>query len=237
MLRESAFADVIVSCGIRGNQMNDASNSTSGSSLCYVRSDLPFPIKGNIQISVTRFSDAAASSLAAFEYSLPAGAASIGFFCPDDTQIHPEAPTCEELSNLLGNMGCEGGSHSLGGCAVNATWSYTSPSQKTPRSFGSILPLASPHNFGLVPATLTVTVLPHKQEDSNPVIEVSCKSAGVAAYVWLSTRAHGRFSTNGFFMGNGVKHVNFVPFGALDLPTLTHSIRVEHLQQHLSTSM
>jgi hypothetical protein len=53
------------------------------------------------------------------------------------------------------------------------------------------------------------------------------------SYVVLTTLAHGRFSDNAFLLLPGNTIVTFVPFAPLDLPTLTSTLRVEHVAQYL----
>jgi hypothetical protein len=58
-----------------------------------------------------------------------------------------------------------------------------------------------------------------------------------AVYVWLSTLAQGRFEENGLIvLPREERVVRFVAFGEeeLDVELLRSSLRVEHLQQHLS---
>jgi hypothetical protein len=55
--------------------------------------------------------------------------------------------------------------------------------------------------------------------------------------VWLSTLAQGRFEENGLIvLPREERVVRFVAFGEeeLDVELLRFSLRVEHLQQHLS---
>lgn len=78
-------------------------------------------------------------------------------------------------------------------------------------------------------------------DDGGVAVTVTADRVGVAAYVWLSTLAAGRFEPNGFMLGaDGAKRaeVKFIPFGQqpVDVPTLRASVRVEHLGQHLGSS-
>lgn len=72
--------------------------------------------------------------------------------------------------------------------------------------------------------------------NSNISVEVRADRTGVAAFVWLTTRAAGRFEPNGFMMSEQAVTVTFIPFQQPpDLETLTASLRVEHLGEYLAS--
>ena len=79
-------------------------------------------------------------------------------------------------------------------------------------------------------ANVTFKVATTAAADST--VAISLTTDAVALYVILTTRAHGRFSDNAFALLPGTTTVHFVPFGKLDLPTLTASLRLEHLEPH-----
>ena len=67
------------------------------------------------------------------------------------------------------------------------------------------------------------------QPNPDNSVNITCSTDGVALYVVLTTLAHGRFSDNAMLVLPPGQTVLFYPFGALDLPLLTSSLRVEHL--------
>jgi len=92
------------------------------------------------------------------------------------------------------------------------------------------IPLVPPSHMVLPPATVHATVATKPNVDGS--VDVALKADKTALYVILTTLAHGRFSDNAFAL-TGSTVVQFVPFGALDLGTLSKTLRVEHLQQNL----
>jgi hypothetical protein len=110
----------------------------------------------------------------------------------------------------------------------------------------NLLPLAKPALFNLPPATVTATVKTTSTDTMTATTSasltaaasVTVRSNATALFVWLSTRAAGRFEDNAFAMaGESSREIRFIPFGTepLDTALLTKSLRVEHLQQHLHT--
>jgi hypothetical protein len=92
----------------------------------------------------------------------------------------------------------------------------------------NLLPLVAPGQFELPTSKVGATVA----DDGT----ITLTATATAVYVWLSTLAQGRFSQNGMVLRPGKTTVLFVPFGELDVAGLRESLRVEHLQQHLSAS-
>ena len=90
----------------------------------------------------------------------------------------------------------------------------------------STLPLASPTHFKLPAATLSVQVI-------GTSVQVTCTSVGLALYVWLSTRASGRFARNGLMLAAGTTTIEFLPFAGFNSTELSATIRVEHLAQRM----
>jgi hypothetical protein len=90
----------------------------------------------------------------------------------------------------------------------------------------NLLPLVAPGQFELPITTVTA--------DVNDDGSITLTASATAVYVWLSTLAQGRFDDNGLILLPGERIVRFVPFGELDVKLLRSSLRVEHLQQHLS---
>ena len=98
--------------------------------------------------------------------------------------------------------------------------------------------LAAPFQLQLPHIKLSVQVpTPAVASDNSSVaVEVKSDHAGVAAFVWLSTLAEGRFEPNGFMLAEASKTIKFVPFGTPSeamVGLLQASVRVEHLAEHL----
>jgi hypothetical protein len=92
----------------------------------------------------------------------------------------------------------------------------------------NFLPLTAPGQFHLPAAELVVDSI---GADGT----ITLTATATALYVWLSTLAQGRFSQNGMVLKPGTTTVQFIPVGELDVAMLKSSLRVEHLQQHLSS--
>ena len=65
-------------------------------------------------------------------------------------------------------------------------------------------------------------------------LQVTVSADAPAMYVVLTTAAHGRFEDNAFLLlPSKPMQVDFVPFGALDMPALTKSLRVEDVSAYM----
>ena len=65
-------------------------------------------------------------------------------------------------------------------------------------------------------------------------VAITLTTDKVAVYVTLTTLANGRFSDNAFLLlPSKPMQVDFVPFGALDMATLTKSLRVEDVSAYM----
>ena len=141
------------------------------------------------------------------------------------TKSYPTASTTSTTapaSTAVTNTGV-----SAGGMITNANADYGRVVVLGKVLARNVLPLTAPGQFQLPVATVAIDAV-----GADGTITLS--STATAVYVWLSTLAHGRFSENGIVLLSGKTTVRFVPFGDLDVATLKSSLRVEHLQQHLS---
>ena len=79
-------------------------------------------------------------------------------------------------------------------------------------------------------AVVTTAIAPSPNPDGS--INITVSTSGVAAFVTLTTRAAGRFSDNAFVLVPPSAVITFLPFGPLDLSTLTASLRSEHVAMY-----
>lgn len=85
----------------------------------------------------------------------------------------------------------------------------------------------------MVLPSVSVTFEVASVANSDGSVDITVSSTGVAVYVSLTTAAAGRFSDNGFFLVPPSKVIRYIPFTApADIPTLTSTLRVEHLAQY-----
>ena len=269
LMRQSSFADVFVGCGIATSapeaSIQTADNRTIGkaSPLCYLRNDTPDRFIGVVTVTMIALQTGKVTPLA----TIPASVAGLGtdgeegsaqLFCPNGKALlgstvpsgtstecgtfaslmQSSAPACDPTSCYL-DVRVEPSSSS-------SSDSDSADSAAVDKTNGVLLGhnellLAAPSQLKLPPIELKVELAAAQAspEDGSVAVTVAAESGGVAAYVWLSTLAAGRFEPNGFMMGaNGAKkiEVRFIPFGQqpVDLPTLRASVRVEHLGGHLS---
>lgn len=253
LMRQSSFADVFVGCGIATHapeasiQTADSTTVGAASPLCYLRNDTPDRFVGTVTVSLIALATGRVSSLATIAASVAAigdeGEGSAELFCPNgSTLLGPNVSTAAECGTfaalLLSAPNCDPAS-----CYLDVR---VDPSNNSTAAGGSALHghnellLAAPLQLKLPPVQLKVVAAAEASAaDGSVAVTVTADRVGVAAYVWLSTLAAGRFEPNGFMMGaDGAEQmeVKFVPFGdrAADLPTLRASVRVEHLGGHLA---
>eukprot|EP00966_Prymnesium_polylepis_P249677 5772545-Prymnesium_polylepis.2 len=91
--------------------------------------------------------------------------------------------------------------------------------------------MAPPSALVLPKAQVSFSVASSANADGSVDVDVKAEG-GVALFATLTTLANGRFSDNAFAL-TGSATLQFIPFGELDLPKLTKSLRIEHLQQNL----
>ena len=257
-MRQSSFADVFVGCGIATRnpeasiQTADSRSIGVASPLCFLRNDTPDRFVGTVTVSAVTLGTGKVTPLATIAASVAAigdeAEGSAQLFCPNGKALlGPSvsgATECGTFASLLQLApGCDPTS-----CYLDVRVQPSSPSSEPGRLplYGrNELLLAAPVQLKLPPITLTVeatvaqATVASQKDDGSVAVTVTADRIGVAAYVWLSTRAAGRFEPNGFMHGAGgakQTEVRFVPFGQqpADLPTLRASVRVEHLGGHLA---
>jgi len=93
--------------------------------------------------------------------------------------------------------------------------------------------LTPPYKLKLLPTTVSFTIANSPNPDGSIDITVNKKEAAVSLYVTFTTLAAGRFSTNAFALVAPTRVITFIPFGELDIKTLTSSLRVEHVNMYI----
>jgi hypothetical protein len=210
LYRRSLFSDVMATCGKGGS--------------CFVRNDDYREFDGVCTVSALILSTGESHVLKSVEMTgenvLPSGPGSIRYFDVDmtglDSATHMLTAHCMYASSA--GPGVHRPTISAAG-AVGVTGTV---------SFNEIL-LAPPMGLKLRPAKVTFDVA--SSASTGGSVKIVLHADHTALFVTLTTLAHGRFSDNAFAMRPGTVSVQFFPFGDLDLPTLTSSLRVEHLQQ------
>jgi beta-mannosidase len=254
-MRQSSFVDVFVGCGIATRnpeasiQTADSESIGGSSPLCYLRNDMPDRFVGTVTVSLIALGTGKITPLTTIAASVAAigdaveGSAQL--FCPDGKALLgpnvSSATECGTFTSLLQSVPeCDPTSCYIDVRVEPAVLDGVSPSNSTgslPLYGHNELLLAAPLQLKLQPITVEAVVAPDVRTDSSVAVTLTADRVGVAAYVWLSTLAAGRFEPNGFMMGAGNRQmvVRFVPFGQqpTDVPTLRASIRVEHLGEHL----
>eukprot|EP00041_Stephanoeca_diplocostata_P026329 m.707884 g.707884 ORF g.707884 m.707884 type:complete len:298 (+) comp22937_c1_seq4:166-1059(+) len=228
-LKNSAYADVTASCGAARSTTNDAGNVTTGTMLCYLRNDLAKPFQGQVVVRAVNFVTGTVVNSTAGTATLAAGGGSTAFFCPSGPfllqQGQPDG--CSTFAEFFNATKCgpAGGEHCVLEVGV-----YNSDGTTMAQS---TMPLGNPEFMKLPIAKLTLEVLTDAKDGT---IRVQVSSSATALYVWLSTKAQGRFSDNAFtVLAGGTVIVDFVPFNRVQTTadTLKASLRVEHLGQYV----
>ena len=215
MLQQSAFADVIGSCGVEMASTGAgeygtggiAGSTANGSALCYVRNALPNEFTGIVTVEAIHYTAETTTRLSTVPVSLAAGADTVGFFCADANcsalAAGMPAAECPTFDDLRRQAGCTDGAAD---CMINVTVA----SNGTPTS-GSMLPLGLPSSFKLPPGAISHSI--KLTAAGSHSVEVSLTSNATAIYVWLSTTEQGRFLDNAFVLLPGVeKTVEFLSF-------------------------
>jgi len=181
-----------------------------GSSLwCYVKNDSPNQVSGSLTFTSVKFSDASATNVvySNTSFSLNAG--------PDTLEwckVSLPSTFSRNDSLLLAEYVSK----------QNAILSQNSMLLTPPYMAAGIT------NF---PITFSVATKPNS--DGSVDITVSKNSPALGLYVTFTTAAQGRFSDNSFIMTSSSLTIQFIPFGSLDLNSLTSTLRVEHLGNYL----
>ena len=224
-----AFADVIAACGVLPDN----------SSACYVRNDSPWPVpKARLQVSLLHLGGSSLTAswltpVAEFETAIPsvqgtpAGAEQSGlsWFCADGTRAMP----CPPFAEVLQGHGCAADGAD---CLIQLEVSCAGvPCAE------NLVALAPPKELRIQATEVTATVTNKTAANATATIVVTSSTA-VAAWVVLTSSAHGRFSEQAFFVRpDAPRSIAFVPFeyvleegrGEATLAELEDSLRVESL--------
>jgi hypothetical protein len=177
---------------------------------CYIKNDGPVPFVGTVTISLTNFQNGKTYTVSTNNVNLAAGAGTTQWVCAKSGTNNQ----CMSWADIL----------KIGNCTTAGDGmfiiSIVRSSDKVEVSRNE-LALTTIDKMNLLKANLNTVV------DSNGQITVSTDNT--AAYVTLTTLAHGRFSDNAFLLqANQRRVISFVPFGPLDINTLKSTLRVEH---------
>jgi beta-mannosidase len=184
---------------LRASGYTDVTVACGSGGVCYVKNDAPTPFQGTVSISAVQFATGSSMSLLSQSVSLAAGAGVSQWLQIDMASVNANN------SILIAEI-------------------VAAPSGQT--VCYNVIALTTPQNMNVLPAKVSVSISNTPNPDSS--IDITVSSDVPAMYVTLTTLAAGRFSDNAFFL-NKVRTIQFVPFGALDLPTLKASLRVEDL--------
>ena len=174
---------------------------------CFVKNDNHAPFEGTVTVTSYKFASGASTVLTAKKVSLAAGPGITEWF--DVPLPDPESPAAatEILTAVVTSAAGEVVSDNL-------------------------IPLTSPAKMLLSKAKVAFKVASAASADGSVAITLTTDK--VAVYVTLTTLANGRFSDNAFLLlPSKPMQVDFVPFGALDMATLTKSLRVEDVSAYM----
>jgi len=188
-----------------------ASCASSDPPKCFIKNDSPVPFSGSVNVALVRFSDGKATSLTTETVSLPAGAGVTHWFCAKSTG----GSACTSWADIYRDAGCAKG-------AVDCILTADVTGKDGVLASNNVVALSTPQSMILPAPTISWTV------DASG--SFTLKTNAVAVFVTLTTKAQGRFSDNAFLLLPGTKKVQFISFGALDLPTLQSTTRLEHVQ-------
>lgn len=258
-MRQSSYADVFAGCGVAvggaaGVLAADGFSLGKLPSLCYLRNDHSTPFSGTIIVSLVALSNGKTTKLAEISAEVGGGGGASALFCPTGGRLlgttANQTAVCGSYASVLAVAGCKPTTCYLDISITSAehagkTDGYSEESTGVLYAHNEQL-LAAPFQLQLPRINLSVHVPEStaSAEDGAVNVEVQADTGGVAAYVWLSTLAAGRFAPNGFMMNNRSKIVKFIPFETV-LPQVRHEVaeetlrllrqstRVEHLGEHL----
>eukprot|EP01050_Picozoa_sp_SAG11_P009516 SAG11_NODE_900_length_6632_cov_2.693403_4_plen_260_part_00 len=236
-LQQSAFADVVGSCGVEmtstgagENGLTGIAGSTAnGSALCYVRNDRPTAFTGTVTVEVIHYGLGTTVRLSTVPVALAAGGGAVGFLCAaNSTAVSIGKPdSCPTFKELYSRAGCLSG-------AADCMFNVTVVDQGGAPISRSNLPLTKPSAFRLPAASVQFTIESAAAGSSS--VAINLRTNATALYVWLSTAEQGRFSDNGLVLLPGrevtVEFMSFIKTGT-DSSSLEKTLRVEHLQMYL----
>jgi hypothetical protein len=209
------YQDVFISCGVFGTAAS-----------CFARNDNPLHALNAIATVTTLRITGSGTVLQTntSTISLPHGAGAVTWWCLGNGS----ADSCESMSSYLSRMGC---SASGSDCVLFLSLSDTTTGSKLATNWEL---LGLPGHLSLSSPSLSWAIASNPNVDGSVNVTVTANTAP-AAFVTLTTLAQGRFSDNVFWISTSgtSQTVSFIPFGVLDLDTLTDTLRVEHLQQYL----
>jgi beta-mannosidase len=208
--KNSAFSDVICACGQYNNNAN-----------CYCKNDGITDVKGTVSVETVHFGTGAKRSVLNRQITLPGNQHKSEWFC---LQTSGGSTQCQSFSAVLSSIGCDPTGVD---CVLLIT--VTDSSDNTVL-VNNVTPLTAIGNMKLQAVKISFAV----SASNNGGANIKLTSDGFAVYVVLTTKAHGRFSDNAFMLFAADTTVSFIPFGALDMATLTSSLRVEHAQQYIT---
>ena len=244
-LRQSAYTDVYAGCGVATGGRSavviaaDAESIGKLAPLCYFRNDSPWPFSGTVAVSLVSLASGKSKQLTVISAEIGGGGGTASVFCPNGEALlgstASSATTCGNWTTLLSAVGCEPNT-----CYLDVRVEAGMSRDGLLYAHNEQL-LAAPFQLQLPRIKLSVHVhTPAVASDNSSVaVEVKADNTGVAAFVWLSTLAEGRFEPNGFMLAEGSKTIEFVPFGTPShelVGLLQASVRVEHLAEHLVLS-
>ena len=246
-----------------GVEVANSSTVNAANPLCFIRNDLPRAFVGELSASVVAFATGKSVLLKQINISLGPGTSSL-FCPDNGGLLGNHLPStahCGTFGDLLASSGCEdAASCYLNVKVVPAAATGSTGTTNAAVLYGhNDLLMAAPFQLKLPPVVLSVHVIvnasgegtdaaaggdgngggihaaPDVHSDVTSVpVEIRTDRVGVAAYVWLTTRAAGRFEPNGFMMKKRAVTVQFIPFEQPpDLRLLNASVRAEHLGGYL----
>ena len=208
MLERHLYRQQIAACGDDGR--------------CFVRNDDPLvAFSGGLQASLWHLQTGQISPLTSFSVNLGPGSGAFWWGCLGAGSASNNS--CVQLSTVISAAGCaSNGSDCLlllnltssDGTLADVNWQLLT----APGRFSSQLSVPD------VSAAVTGRINPDGSA------EVVVTSTGPALFVHLTTLAQGRFSDNAFHIPSaGSRTVTFIPFGPLQLDTLTSTLRLDQL--------
>ena len=188
------------------------------------------PFEGSVTVSALEFASGEATVLTSLDLTgssaLRAGPGVTKFFSVDLTGIDGSTHL---LTALCTSAKPANGHDAHSATAVGAARPVGAAGVANAVSFNEIA-LLPPYKMKLPAASVHLSVGSAANADGS--VDIHLTTDKVALYVTLTTLAAGRFSDNAFAL-SGSATVKFLPFGAVDMPTLSESLRVEHLQQRI----
>jgi beta-galactosidase/beta-glucuronidase len=176
---------------------------------CYVKNDGIKAFSGTVLISIVNFASGKMTTVSSNMVSLAPGAGTSHWFCAKNGANNQ----CTSWSDILALGNTTSPNEAILIISVSSGSTVVSKNE---------FALTTIHNMKLPKPNVTYLVSPNGQ--------ITLTTDQTAVYVTLTTQAQGRFSDNFFLMTPGRTTVSFIPFGPLDINTLTSTLRIEHAQ-------